>query len=76
MCFRPASTTMGARICTGCYSVVDDVEAEVCPQCGKPLEKSFANEGEGGAPTAPTAPSAPAAGAPGSAPSAPPKSGE
>ena len=32
MCFRPASTTMGARICMKCHYVCDDVSAEKCPQ--------------------------------------------
>ena len=59
MCFRPASTTMGARICTGCYSVVDDITAEVCPQCGKALEKSFVNEGDSPAPAPAAPPSSP-----------------
>ena len=35
MCFRPASTTMGARICMKCHYVCDDVSAEKCPQCGE-----------------------------------------
>lgn len=38
MCFRPASTTMGARICMKCHYVCDDVSAEKCPQCGEPFE--------------------------------------
>lgn len=60
MCFRPASTTIGARICASCYSVVDDVSAEKCPQCGNPLEQSFAKEsGDLPASAAPQVPSAP-----------------
>ena len=35
MCFRPASTTMGARICLSCHTVCDDVSATVCPNCGE-----------------------------------------
>ena len=74
MCFRPASTTMGARICMKCHYVCDDVSAEKCPQCGEPFEAPAAGAPTaGGAPGAPGAPSAP--GAPGApqAPSAPPQ---
>lgn len=44
MCFRPASTTIGARICKSCHNVVDDIEANKCPHCGEPLEASFVAE--------------------------------
>lgn len=57
MCFRPASTTMGARICLSCHTVCDDVEAKVCPNCGAP----FPGSEEAGAPDAPAAPTAPTA---------------
>ena len=58
MCFRPASTTMGARICLSCHYVCDDVAATACPQCGAPFD-------------APDEPSTPAAGDEVPAPGAP-----
>ena len=65
MCFRPASTTMGARICMKCHYVCDDVSAEKCPQCGEPFEVPAAGAptagGAAGAPGAPSAPQAPSA---------------
>ena len=67
MCFRPASTTIGARICLTCHYVCDDVSAAACPQCGAPFdapdEAPAPAAGAGapapGAPTAPVPPKAP-----------------
>ena len=58
MCFRPASTTMGARICLSCHTVCDDVSATVCPNCGAPFPGA---EDEPAAPAEPSAPAAPGA---------------
>lgn len=64
MCFRPASTTMGARICMSCHYVCDDVEAAACPQCGAPFDPPAATAPTAAAP-APAAPApAPASAAP------------
>ncbi len=66
MCFRPASTTMGARICLSCHMVCDDVEAKACPHCGADLPQPE----EPAAPAAPAAPEQPGAPKPPSAPTA------
>lgn len=63
MCFRPASTTMGARICLSCHTVCDDVSATVCPNCGAPFPgaEDASDSPAPAAPAAPSAPDAPAA---------------
>ena len=63
MCFRPASTTMGARICLSCHTVCDDVAASVCPNCGAPFPGAdiASASPEPAAPAAPSAPNAPVA---------------
>lgn len=67
MCFRPATTTVGARICKSCYMVCDDVTATACPSCGASFDPA---EAEPSAPSAPGEPDATQAAAPG-APQAP-----
>ncbi len=59
MCFRPATTTMGARICKSCYMVCDDVAAVNCPSCGAPLDPPASGDDAATAPAAPSTPSAP-----------------
>ena len=68
MCFRPASTTMGARICLACHYVCDDVAATVCPQCGEPFDAPPADAPAAAAPAGAPAPGAPAAPVPPKAP--------
>ncbi len=69
MCFRPATTTMGARICKSCYMVCDDVTAVDCPNCGAPLDTPDAAGAD--APASPTSPAAPSAPDAPQAPTAP-----
>lgn len=66
MCFRPATTTVGARICTSCYAVCDDVTAVDCPSCGAKLDPppsvgAAAPASPATPPAAPDAPQAPKA---------------
>jgi len=70
MCFRPASTTMGARICKSCYNVIDDIEADICPYCGNPLEASFVKQEK---PSEPAAPQINTSAPPKAMPKAPPQ---
>lgn len=37
MCFRPPSAVKGARICSECRTICEDIEDEVCPNCGAEL---------------------------------------
>lgn len=59
MCFRPASTTMGARICMSCHYVCDDEGADVCPQCGARFDAPAEPPSAPGASSAPGVPTAP-----------------